>query len=133
MPLDREKLTKLLAMTTSTNDHEALAALRLANAMLTREKLSWEQALAAPERTVTVTVSRQPEPYKAEENWSSPHLSDKVMIDLMFRAIYAQPRSGNEEFWQFMDSIHQRWQQFGSLSPGQYQALRNCYRRAVRA
>jgi hypothetical protein len=41
MPLDRAKLVKALQMTTSKNDHEALAAIRMANRMLEEAKVGW--------------------------------------------------------------------------------------------
>lgn len=131
--VDKDKLTKLLAMTTSDNDGEALNAMRMANKIVKGAGLTWEQVLTEPPRRVTVTVSRNgfnPGPTAAPpEDWSPPHLKDKVIIDLMFRAVYSQPRSSNEEFWQFMDSIHERWRKFGNLTQDQYNALKNCYNR----
>jgi hypothetical protein len=41
MPLDRAKLVKLLMMTRSDNDHEALVAMRMANKLLDDAKVSW--------------------------------------------------------------------------------------------
>lgn len=135
MPLDRERLTKLMGLTTSTNDHEALSALRKANEIIKGEKLTWNDLLAeAPMRQVTVTVNRYPthQPYQSDGDWVSPHLKDKVMIDLMFRGVFAQPRSSNEEFWQFMDSIHQRWVTHGNLTQNQYNALKRSYQRVAK-
>lgn len=133
--LDRAKLTKLLAMTTSDSDGEALNALRLANRMLTAEKLTWEEVLSAPAgNMLTVTVTRHPGPGAFQDaDWVAPHLKDRLVIEIMFRAIFAQPRSDNEEFWQFMDSIHNRWQQYHNLSQGQYDALKRSYNRVRRA
>lgn len=130
MALDRAKLTKLLALTQSDMNHEALGAVRAANRMLAAEKLTWEQVLAQPEPNVKISISR--EPFKAEENWVAPHLRDKVMIDLMFKSIYSQPRTGNEEFWRFLDDVHHKFGVYGSLTQGQYNAIRNCYRRTLK-
>lgn len=132
--LDRARLTKLLAMTTSENDGEALNAMRMANKLLTAEKASWEEVLAAqpnPHFTVTVTRRAEPAPYKAESDWVAPHLRDKVIIDIMFRTIYSQPRS-NEEFFQWVDSVHNRWQQHGNVTQAQYAALQRSYQRVRR-
>ena len=41
MGLDRGKLTKLLMLTTSDFDGEALSAIRMANSILKKEKLNW--------------------------------------------------------------------------------------------
>jgi hypothetical protein len=53
---DRERLVKLLAMTHSTSDGEALAAIRKCNELLTQQQLSWNDVLAPqgsrqPQRT----------------------------------------------------------------------------------
>lgn len=119
-------------MTTSENDGEALNAMRMANKLLTAEKATWEEVLAsraAPSFTMTVTRRDAPAPYKAEDGgWIAPHLKDKVIIDLMFRTIYSQPRS-NEEFFQWVDSVHNRWQTHGNVTQAQYAALQRSYQR----
>lgn len=132
--MDKERLTKLMMMTTSDNDHEALAALRMANALISKEKVTWGEVLAAGGSTMTITLHRhapQPHSYQTDESWVAPHLRDKVTIELMFRGVFAQPRSSHE-VWQFLDSIHAKWQKHGVLTQGQYQALRRCYQRATR-
>lgn len=45
--MDVEKFTKLMKMTTSSHDGEALNALRMANAMLSRHKLDWSDITKA--------------------------------------------------------------------------------------
>lgn len=127
MPLDREKLTKVLAMTTSPVSHEALAAIRTANAMLTRENMTWEDVLTVAPTNMRISITRGP----IDEDWVAPHLKDKVVIDLMFRCVFSAPHSNNDPFWKFMDSIHQRWLQHGNLSQGQYSALKRSYQRAT--
>lgn len=134
--MDRTRLLKLLAMTTSDNDGEALNAMRKANAYIGSWKMTWEDVLSQ-ERVMNITLHRaapSSAPYQGDDSdWNPPHLSDKVVIDTMFRAIFAQPRSDNEEFWQFMDSVHNQWQQKGRLTPGQFQAIRRCYNRVRKA
>ena len=70
--LDREKLGKLLAMTTSTHDAEALAAIRLACAMVARAGMTWDDVLVQVPPGLRVTISRGMEPYVAEEAWPAP-------------------------------------------------------------
>ena len=126
-----------MGLTTSNNDHEALAALRKANEIILGEKSTWAEVLAqAAANHVTVTVNRYNNMATGgdpHEEWIAPHLKDKVTIDLMFRGVFTQPRSSNEEFWQFMDSIHHRWRTHGNLSQGQYMALKRSYQRVVKA
>lgn len=43
--MDVDKFTKLMKMTTSPHDGEALTAIRMANAMLSKHKLSWDDAI----------------------------------------------------------------------------------------
>lgn len=132
--MDKVRLVKLLGMTTSEHDGEALNAMRMANDLIKAAGKTWEEVLTAG-NVVNITLQRrQPaaEAYEAPaEDWSPPHLTDKVLIDAMFRAIYAQPRSDNEEFWQWVDSVHQQWLDRKRLTPGQYQAVRRCYSRAM--
>lgn len=131
--MDREKLAKVLAMTTSPVSHEALAAVRMANKMLTDAKMTWGELLAAGGTTVNIALKRaSPDGFHDSEAWFAPHLKDKVTITLMFRALFSQPRTGNEEFWRTMDSIHHHFETHGVLTQGQYQALRNCYRRTLK-
>lgn len=135
--LDKTRLAKVLALTQSDKDHEALAAMRKANEIIKGEGLTWDELLhALPSRGVTVTVTRnhftQDAP-PASDNWVPPHLRDKVIIDLMFRTVMAQPRHDGEDIWTFLDSIFQRWETHGNLTQGQYRGLQNCYRRVVRS
>lgn len=125
------KLGKLLALTQSDNDHEVAGCMRAANRMLATEQTSWEEVLKGPERVLRVSIQR--EPYQTDENWVAPHLKDKVMIELMFRSIYSAPRTGNEDFWRWVDDVHAKWLRFGQLTQGQHTALRNCYKRTLRS
>jgi hypothetical protein len=128
VPLDRDKLAKMLAMTTSDKDPEVLAAISMCNAMLKKENVTWGDILKDVPRDVRISISR--EPYQQDENWKPPHLCDKVMIDLMFRTIYSAPRTGSEDFWRFIDDVHGKFRKWGSLTQGQFTAIQNVYKRA---
>lgn len=136
MSIDRARLAKLLAMTTSDNDGEALNAVRMANAMIRSADKTWDQVLQT-ETVINISMARsQPSerPYNAEDDkdWVPPaHLTDKIMIPAMFRAIYNQPRTDNEEFWQWLDSVHQQWIDRQRLTPKQYQGVRRTYARVI--
>ena len=57
------KFVKLMMLTTSANDHEALSALRKANAILADQSVSWEQLINGLKNlTVQVEVVKQEEP-----------------------------------------------------------------------
>lgn len=141
--LDRDRLAKILAMTTSDVDAEALAAVRRANEILKGAGLLWSDVLAS-QNVVNITISHQkagpgafglkPEDYTADEDWIAPHLKDRVIIETMFRAINANRAADpSSEFWIWVDNVYAHWQQHGSVTKGQYQALRRCYLRAVRS
>lgn len=137
--MDRDKLAKLLAMTTSDNDGEALNAVRAANRIVKESGMSWQDVLRqAVVHETNITLHRGAPPpgaYQAapQQDWGgiAAHLKDKVIIDTMFRGIFAQQRVGYDEFWATMDSIHGHFQKHGSLTAGQYRAVQNSYRRAM--
>lgn len=131
--MDRERLTKLLAMTTSDNDGEALNALRMANKLLAAEQLTWEEVLGQPQhRGITVTVNGHAARYSGmseaplQGEWVPPHLTDAPTINMMFRTIqncgayYAANR-------EFIDSVHNWWLRHKQLSVKQYNAIRRVY------
>lgn len=64
--LDRERLVKLLGMTGSAHDGEALNAIRLANTELQKAGATWETLLAHPE-----AGRREPDGPRAEA-WAPP-------------------------------------------------------------
>lgn len=132
MPLDKARLAKVLALTQSDNDSEALAAIRKANDIVRGAELTWEDVLVQ-QNSVHIVLQRQPmqETYKADDSWIAPHLRDKVTIDLMFRAVYSQPRTGNEDFWRFLDSINQWYVSKGFLTAKQYSALKLAYKKVT--
>lgn len=127
--LDKVRLAKLLAMTTSDTDPEALSAMRMANAMLMREGMTWEDVLAAG-NTLNIVLARTP--YRTEENWTPSHRKDTVVIDLMFRTICSTPRDGSG-FWAWLDDVQEKWKKHGALTQGQYDSLRKSYNRVKRA
>jgi hypothetical protein len=130
MPLDLERLTKLMAMTTSDKDPEALAAVRMANKMLSGLKMTWGDVLKVVPPEVKMTIFAQTQ---HEANWDEPaYLSDKVQIDLMFKSIYSAPRTGVEDFWRVVDGIHQSYVTHGRLTAAQYKIIRHCYSRTLR-
>jgi len=131
------KLAKLLEMTASPNENEALVAMVKANNMISAAGTTWVAVLREDLfNAVNITIQRAPPPasaYQEQDGWMPPHLNDAPVIEMMFRAVFAIPRSDDEEFWQFMDSIHQRWKEHANLTPNQYTALRKTYNRAIRA
>lgn len=95
----RAMLAKLIGMTGSAHDGEALTAVRMANAYLQKHKLTWAEVLEA-------------EPL-------SPDEALKLEIEEAFK-IVGSPLGG---FGEFIASIREQWEQQGWLSKKQREAL----------
>lgn len=123
MTLDRNRFIKLMMMTTSTNDGEALAAVRKANAMLKVEKLDWNafiKAIPTP-RPPPKPSGRGFEYMRPETKFTDPKIP--AMIDSLLRDV----KSG---FRDWLLSVKSKWNDDGFLTKGQYEALVNAYERA---
>lgn len=129
--MDKERLTKLMALTTSDNDGEALNALRMANKMLMAERLTWEEILGETRQQISISIHRQPMngSYEAPEDWTPPHLKDKATLDHIFRTIYAKLGPSESGFKEFIDSVHKWYRARGFVTQAQYHALRRAYGR----
>src|SRR5260370_4589441 len=69
MTLDRERLIKLLNLTESGYDAEALNAIRSSNAFLRKHRTTWADLLALPQEP---GKARQPEPTPARQQTPRP-------------------------------------------------------------
>lgn len=61
------QLKKIMAMTTSSNDHEALGFMRKANAILARYGLTWAEVLSRTVSTAGTEVESAPEEMTLED------------------------------------------------------------------
>jgi hypothetical protein len=132
--------TKLMMLTTSTNDHEALTALRKANAILAGDRISWAElleGLSKPKRTAEASVrrnrkkakaSRSPPPRREPEPDRWQRYDNAQEINLMFACVYHNGVGGT--FAAFIESIHAFWTQHGFLTEKQFAALRQAAERA---
>lgn len=105
----RDLLAKILAQSDSTNDHEALAALRRAQVVMRRDGLTWAAIL----RGEAAPVEEDPEAREVGD---------------AFEAIEAAGVGGS--FATFVDSIKRQWEETGTLSPRQRQVLFDSARKA---
>lgn len=128
--MDMTLFIKLMGMTTSSHDGEALVAIRKANAMLVNDNLNWEEfftKLAQVDNSYRVPPSQrkgasQPgaaNPYQAAS--SSNHFTDADEINAMFDNAFAGAKGS---FAKFLDSIHDWWEEKGFLTAKQYEALK---------
>jgi hypothetical protein len=88
MTLNRDQLIKLLNLTRSEYDAEALNAIRRANALLRKQRATWADLLALPQESAK---ARQPEPTQAQQQRPRPRGSDAFKAKHGYRAT-TQPR-----------------------------------------
>lgn len=133
--MDLDRLAKLMGLTTSDQDGEALNAIRMANKLLAAEKTTWSEILGTERQNIRISITRSPmqETYQSEENWCPPHLKDQVVLNQMFGVIYKGLGPADTGFKEFIDSVHKYYRTHGAVTNGQYQALRRAYNRASRA
>jgi hypothetical protein len=114
--MNTDIFTKLLMMTTSTHDNEALIAIRKANAMLASNNQNWAEFLAAGQ---TAKAAPQPPPKQKKAN---QHREPEInhMFDVLFQKV-----SGG--FLDFVEDVHVWWQDNGFLTDKQYDAIQRAY------
>lgn len=114
-------LQKLMAMTTSPVDGEALMAIRQANRLLGEASLTWEKVFA---KTVTVVAEVEADP---EPKVNDP---DAARIDSLFATI--EDRELPDGLDKFVESLQEQWEKNRSLSPKQTAALEKIANRGER-
>lgn len=119
---------KLMMLSTSDNDGEALAALRKANKILKDAKVSWMELLGGtkPDQSFRVPPSKRPKPERPEPQWDTVGDDERFSgpeIDRYFNTVFDQ-KDMSESFAGFMESLHIWWESKGWLSKKQYLALK---------
>jgi hypothetical protein len=126
---------KLMQMTTSSHDAEALVAIRKANALLAAANVNWEEFLAALDQQSRSSYMTPPSKRKRDHDMPEPtefhdiggKHDDDVEIDKLFERVYDRVPSGSS-FYEFVQSVHDFWTQKGYLTEKQYQAIRRAAR-----
>src|ERR1035437_5238070 len=127
--------TKIMMLTTSSNDSEALAALRKANNILREPKVSWEELLNATAPKPADQSFRTPPSQRKRPaaDWNDVNsnkgirYTDEDEINPMFEKAFANNNSAG--FGEFLSSIHIWWTNRGWLSEKQYDALKRSVER----
>jgi len=128
--MDEILFAKLMAMTTSSFDHEALTALRKANAMLVRDNLNWQEAIerkvvdlkskAKPAKP-TPTTKNKPDSKKPSSERGGHDNAEEInrMLDALLKKV--SPKSS---FYEFVTDVHSWWEYRGYLTSAQYVAIK---------
>jgi hypothetical protein len=146
--IDREKLCKLMRMTESENDGEALNALRAANRMLLAEQINWFEVLGMPrgKRQAPYDPTRKtPEQAnegrrkaaewaRAEDRKAREAQMEKVYdpnIGTMFAEVKVRLQSlakSEPSLATLLHAMQESYLQEGYLTKQQYDALKRTYR-----
>ena len=122
-------LKKFMSLATSDNDHEALQALRRANAILLQYQRTWVQVL---DRVVSVEGAFEEDPEAttsagSENQRSSTKSSDADDVNFMFQTVLDDLKPG--DFRSFILSLQAQYQEKRWLSPPQREALVKSFNR----
>ena len=111
------KVLSVLNLTTSDNDHEALAAVRTANLILKKNKLTWNEFFKVPFRP------EPPPPPKQKPNETKFDANADVEEMIAYVREHAWPNFN----FDFIDSLEASFEKYGSLTDKQFKALENIY------
>lgn len=124
-------LVKLMMMTTSSNDSEALIALRKANKLLKEAGVTWQDllsALSTPRPSAVPRPRPRPEPeWENVVNAGHRRYDNEYEINAMFDALFASHMG--EGFAEFVESVNIQWKQRGFLTGPQYEAIKRAVER----
>lgn len=121
MPTSIEQFTKLMMMTTSPNDNEALTAIRKANAMLAASNNNWQDFIKGKVKMVSTYETQ------TDSDSSNKHTNAQE-INMWFDEICSNPRT-SLGFLDFIESVRSWWEQKGFLTDKQYEAIKSAYER----
>lgn len=145
----RARLVKLLNLTASDSDHEALSAIRLINTIIKKENVTWEIVIARSGPAPTVQPQSRPQPqqarpqrddiYKADEAFhhifsgfgsfasgagARSWIVDKKVVEALFGEAFNRGYIYTEQENEVLKVFHHFWTTNGRLSDKQFQALR---------
>lgn len=114
-------LKKMLGLTASANDHEALTAIRKANSVLSKNKLTWDEVLS---KTVVASyvadTVRQPTSHRVHD----VEEDDEVDLSTEIKSAFATLRGKVKgDFANFITSLEEQFEEKGYLSPKQRRPL----------
>jgi hypothetical protein len=127
---DVTRLVKLMMMTTSSNDNEALVAMRKANAVLGASQKNWQDILLTPfARRPEPPPRPEPQPQQQQHRKPDPKPASDPKTDLinaMFETLLKEV-SPESNFRSFVLSVHVQWLKRNRLTDKQYRAIRKAY------
>lgn len=136
--IDRQRLIKLMMMTTSTNDAEALTALRKANSMLKEDGKDWSSLLGLTAQLNTLKNRPAPPPPRppmkpagrgTTDTHKYPPPKDRFTDNDIPRMLQSLLRDTKGDFRNLIESLYQQWNDKHYLTERQYEVVINAYER----
>lgn len=122
---DVPKFLKLMMMTTSSFDEEALVAMRKANAMLAAKNMNWQEFLAALSNDSFQGQQVQTDPNKKAKVY------DPDLVEPMFEVLTKNRSRISRGGKAFIDDVYSFWCETGFLTIKQFEAIKANYERFV--
>jgi hypothetical protein len=115
-------LVKLMMLTTSDNDNEALVALRKANAIIAGTGMNWEAFLHMKVKWPEARGAEPPPEYPSRTH--STRWPRSAEIDRMFEVLDENVKGS---FREFVEDVYSFYTRTNFLTTAQYQAIKRAY------
>jgi hypothetical protein len=116
--IDLERLAKMLELSRSSNDHEALSAIRMANGVLLKHNATWLSLLSIQ------PAKAKPQPKAARFTATC----DDDIISMMFKLRNYTVDIKEKDLW-FVESVDGYWRDQGRLTERQLFTLEDIWHR----
>ncbi len=134
--MDFGRLIALLNLSTSDNDNEALSAIRMANKLMKKHELQWENVVGSG-RSYTAPPPPKPPPSGPKKAWTggmAPADFDRDFVmaaykSTKFHEFLAKKGPATQKF---MLSLHGYFMRWNKLTPKQFEAFAATWNEFVR-
>jgi len=112
---------KLLRMTESSHDNEALNAIRMANAMLNRHNANWDELMRGQVQVIDADPFAGAPSVRRMKGESGPKHTDAAEINQYFNTLRSRDLG---TFRDYVDSVYEWWTQKHFLTQKQYEVIK---------
>ena len=120
---------KVMEMTTSSHDNEALTALRKANSLLAEQNVTWTELLRAKVKFRRTTAEeRTDKAYRDHAERKAHHVGPDEELDAMFQDL-VESIPAESTFREVVLDVLAWWEEKGFLTARQYEMIRNAHAR----
>ena len=122
---------KVMEMTTSSHDNEALTAMRKANTLLAEQNMTWTELLRAKvkfTRASSTAEERTDKAYREDGERKGHHYGPDEELDAMFQDL-VESIPAESTFRNTVLDVLQWWEEKGFLTARQYEMICNAHSR----